>query len=86
MLMYSFHHSPFLGDSFSQYRDALSNISCDLYLKCSCNWNYPFQICANLDTEKIMSSDKYKFYLNTHVPQPKKQYDVAEERPRVSVS
>ncbi|XP_060101683.1 ATP-dependent RNA helicase DHX58 [Heteronotia binoei] len=39
------------------------------------------QICANLDAEKIMSSDKYKFYLNTHVPQPKKRYDVTEERP-----
>ncbi|KAL8222136.1 UNVERIFIED_CONTAM: hypothetical protein K2H54_075008 [Gekko kuhli] len=39
------------------------------------------QICANLDAAKIMSSDKYKFYLNTHVPQPKKQYDVTEERP-----
>ncbi|XP_054844712.1 ATP-dependent RNA helicase DHX58 isoform X2 [Eublepharis macularius] len=38
------------------------------------------QICANLDAAKIMSSDKYKFYLNTHVPRPKKQYDVTEER------
>ncbi|XP_048356255.1 ATP-dependent RNA helicase DHX58 [Sphaerodactylus townsendi] len=39
------------------------------------------QICANLDTEKIMSSDKYKFYLNDRVQQPKKQYDLTEERP-----
>nr|XP_056702561.1 ATP-dependent RNA helicase DHX58 [Euleptes europaea] len=39
------------------------------------------QICANLDTAKIMSSDKYKLYLNTHIPQSRKQYDVTEERP-----
>ncbi|XP_077196048.1 ATP-dependent RNA helicase DHX58 isoform X2 [Paroedura picta] len=39
------------------------------------------QICANLDATKIMSSDKYKFYLDSRVPQPKKQYDVTEERP-----
>lgn len=57
-----------------------------LYLRYSYNWHCPFQICANLDAEKIMSSDKYKSYLNTDVPQPKKQYDVTEERPQVSIS
>uniref|UniRef100_A0A8D2LD73 RNA helicase n=1 Tax=Varanus komodoensis TaxID=61221 RepID=A0A8D2LD73_VARKO len=40
------------------------------------------QICANLDTEKIMSSDKRKIYLATHVSQPKKQYDLSEQRPQ----
>ncbi|XP_067325358.1 ATP-dependent RNA helicase DHX58 isoform X2 [Anolis sagrei] len=40
------------------------------------------QICANLDTEKIMSSEKYKFYLDTHIPQPKKQYDLSDPRLR----
>ncbi|XP_061494720.1 ATP-dependent RNA helicase DHX58 isoform X2 [Rhineura floridana] len=40
------------------------------------------QICANLDTERIMSSDKHKFYLDTRVPRPKKQYDLSEPRPQ----
>ncbi|XP_042322697.1 probable ATP-dependent RNA helicase DHX58 isoform X2 [Sceloporus undulatus] len=40
------------------------------------------QICANLDTEKIMSSDKHKFYLDTRIPQPKKQYDLSDPRLR----
>ncbi|XP_072856037.2 ATP-dependent RNA helicase DHX58 isoform X1 [Pogona vitticeps] len=38
------------------------------------------QICANLDAEKIMSSEKYKLYLEKHVPQPKKQYNVSLPR------
>lgn len=39
------------------------------------------QICANLDTSKIMSADRHKFYIDHHVPQPKKQYDLSEQRP-----
>ncbi|KAJ7329142.1 hypothetical protein JRQ81_015316 [Phrynocephalus forsythii] len=38
------------------------------------------QICANLDAEKIMSSEKHKFYLEKHIPQPKKQYNVSLPR------
>ncbi|XP_062991041.1 ATP-dependent RNA helicase DHX58 [Elgaria multicarinata webbii] len=38
------------------------------------------QICANLDAEKIMSSNKHTIYLATHVPSPKKQYDLSEPR------
>ncbi|KAJ6660030.1 hypothetical protein lerEdw1_018228 [Lerista edwardsae] len=39
------------------------------------------QICANLDTAKIMSANRDKFYVDRHVPQPKKQYDLSEQRP-----
>ncbi|XP_066489884.1 ATP-dependent RNA helicase DHX58 isoform X2 [Tiliqua scincoides] len=39
------------------------------------------QICANLDTAKIMSADKHKFYVDRHIPPPKKQYDLSEQRP-----
>ncbi|CAI5786281.1 probable ATP-dependent RNA helicase DHX58 isoform X1 [Podarcis lilfordi] len=38
------------------------------------------QICANLDTERIMSSDKHKFYVDTYGPQPKKQYNLSQQR------
>ncbi|XP_067397041.1 ATP-dependent RNA helicase DHX58 [Emydura macquarii macquarii] len=40
------------------------------------------QICANLDTAKIMSSQKHRVLLDTQVPQPRKQYNVSQERPR----
>ncbi|KAM7029889.1 ATP-dependent RNA helicase DHX58 [Acridotheres tristis] len=39
------------------------------------------QICANLDTEKITSmQDEVHCHLQSHVPQPKKQYDLCQER------
>ncbi|KYO46671.1 putative ATP-dependent RNA helicase DHX58 isoform B [Alligator mississippiensis] len=38
------------------------------------------QICANLDTAKIMSSQKHHSHLEACVPQPKKQYDIPHER------
>ncbi|XP_053114427.1 ATP-dependent RNA helicase DHX58 [Hemicordylus capensis] len=38
------------------------------------------EICANLDTEKIMSSDKLNFYHDSPVPQPKKRYDIPDQR------
>ncbi|NXB46128.1 DHX58 helicase, partial [Leucopsar rothschildi] len=39
------------------------------------------QICANLDTEKITSmQDEVHRHLQSHVPQPKKQYDLCQER------
>ncbi|NWR88500.1 DHX58 helicase, partial [Furnarius figulus] len=38
------------------------------------------QICANLDTEKIMSAQKEVEHLQSHVPQPRKQYDLCQER------
>ncbi|KAI1230301.1 hypothetical protein IHE44_0010267 [Lamprotornis superbus] len=37
------------------------------------------QICANLDTEKITSMQD-EVHLQSHVPQPKKQYDLCQER------
>uniref|UniRef100_A0A8C8RJ13 RNA helicase n=1 Tax=Pelusios castaneus TaxID=367368 RepID=A0A8C8RJ13_9SAUR len=40
------------------------------------------QICANLDTAKIMSSQAHRVLLETQIPQPRKQYDVSQERPR----
>uniref|UniRef100_K7GEL7 RNA helicase n=1 Tax=Pelodiscus sinensis TaxID=13735 RepID=K7GEL7_PELSI len=40
------------------------------------------QICANLDTAKIMSSQKHRRHLEAQIPQPKKQYDVSQERPQ----
>uniref|UniRef100_A0A8C3SBN7 RNA helicase n=1 Tax=Chelydra serpentina TaxID=8475 RepID=A0A8C3SBN7_CHESE len=40
------------------------------------------QICANLDTAKIMSSQKHRVHLEAQVPQPRKQYDVSHERPQ----
>ncbi|XP_025032771.1 probable ATP-dependent RNA helicase DHX58 isoform X2 [Python bivittatus] len=42
--------------------------------------NHILEICANLDTEKIMSPDKHKPSLDIHVPCPKKQYDLSEPR------
>ncbi|KAM6436782.1 ATP-dependent RNA helicase DHX58 isoform 2-T5 [Liasis olivaceus] len=42
--------------------------------------NHILEICANLDTEKIMSADKHKPSLDIHVPCPKKQYDLSEPR------
>ncbi|NWJ01659.1 DHX58 helicase, partial [Crypturellus undulatus] len=38
------------------------------------------QICANLDAAKIMSAQKYLQQLQTLVPQPRKQYDLCQER------
>ncbi|NXR29895.1 DHX58 helicase, partial [Cinclus mexicanus] len=38
------------------------------------------QICANLDTEKITSMQDEVQLLQRHVPQPKKQYDLCQER------
>ncbi|XP_039553258.1 probable ATP-dependent RNA helicase DHX58 isoform X1 [Passer montanus] len=38
------------------------------------------QICANLDTEKITSVQDELQHLQSHVPQPKKQYDLCQER------
>ncbi|NWT20158.1 DHX58 helicase, partial [Vireo altiloquus] len=38
------------------------------------------QICANLDTEKIVSVQDEEQHLQSHVPQPKKQYDLCQER------
>ncbi|NWV72295.1 DHX58 helicase, partial [Malurus elegans] len=38
------------------------------------------QICANLDTEKITSVQEEEQHLQSHVPQPRKQYDLCQER------
>ncbi|XP_074018804.1 ATP-dependent RNA helicase DHX58 [Numenius arquata] len=38
------------------------------------------QICANLDTEKIMSAQEELQHLQSHIPQPRKQYDLCQER------
>ncbi|KAM6107913.1 ATP-dependent RNA helicase DHX58 [Pterocles gutturalis] len=38
------------------------------------------QICANLDTEKITSAQEEVQQLRSHVPQPRKQYDLCQER------
>ncbi|NXH80046.1 DHX58 helicase, partial [Edolisoma coerulescens] len=38
------------------------------------------QICANLDTEKITSVQDEVQHLQSHVPQPRKQYDLCQER------
>ncbi|NXO32285.1 DHX58 helicase, partial [Cisticola juncidis] len=38
------------------------------------------QICANLDSEKITSVQDEERHLQSHVPQPKKQYDLCQER------
>ncbi|NXD44093.1 DHX58 helicase, partial [Copsychus sechellarum] len=38
------------------------------------------QICANLDTEKITSMQDEVQHLQSHVPQPKKQYDLCQDR------
>ncbi|NXY13719.1 DHX58 helicase, partial [Atrichornis clamosus] len=38
------------------------------------------QICANLDTEKITSAQEEVQHLESHIPQPKKQYDLCQER------
>uniref|UniRef100_A0A8C0VI76 RNA helicase n=1 Tax=Cyanistes caeruleus TaxID=156563 RepID=A0A8C0VI76_CYACU len=38
------------------------------------------QICANLDTEKITSVQDEVQHPQSHVPQPKKQYDLCQER------
>ncbi|XP_050183409.1 ATP-dependent RNA helicase DHX58 [Myiozetetes cayanensis] len=38
------------------------------------------QICANLDTEKITSAQEEVQHLQSHVPQPRKQYDLCQER------
>uniref|UniRef100_A0A8C2SWU1 RNA helicase n=1 Tax=Coturnix japonica TaxID=93934 RepID=A0A8C2SWU1_COTJA len=40
----------------------------------------PFQICANLDTEVITSAQEHAQHLQSHVPQPRKQYDLCQER------
>ncbi|NXI52541.1 DHX58 helicase, partial [Chloroceryle aenea] len=40
------------------------------------------QICANLDTEKITSAQEEVQHLQSHVPQPRKQYDLCHERPQ----
>ncbi|NXF34450.1 DHX58 helicase, partial [Nyctibius bracteatus] len=38
------------------------------------------QICANLDAEKITSAQEELQQLQSHVPQPRKQYDLCQER------
>ncbi|NXE14146.1 DHX58 helicase, partial [Lophotis ruficrista] len=38
------------------------------------------QICANLDTETITSAQEEAQHLRSHVPQPRKQYDLCQER------
>ncbi|NXK41309.1 DHX58 helicase, partial [Piprites chloris] len=38
------------------------------------------QICANLDIEKITSAQEEVQRLQSHVPQPRKQYDLCQER------
>ncbi|XP_074835035.1 ATP-dependent RNA helicase DHX58 isoform X2 [Carettochelys insculpta] len=38
------------------------------------------QLCANLDTARIMSSQKHRGHLEAQIPQPRKQYDVSHER------
>ncbi|NXS26133.1 DHX58 helicase, partial [Pomatostomus ruficeps] len=38
------------------------------------------QICANLDTETIASVQEEVQHLQSHIPQPKKQYDLCQER------
>ncbi|XP_013801852.2 ATP-dependent RNA helicase DHX58 [Apteryx mantelli] len=38
------------------------------------------QICANLDTAKIMSAQEHLHHLQTQVPQPRKQYNLCQER------
>uniref|UniRef100_A0A669PTR6 RNA helicase n=1 Tax=Phasianus colchicus TaxID=9054 RepID=A0A669PTR6_PHACC len=38
------------------------------------------QICANLDTEVITSVQMHAQHLQSHVPQPRKQYDLCQER------
>ncbi|NWX93708.1 DHX58 helicase, partial [Nothoprocta pentlandii] len=38
------------------------------------------QICANLDAAKIMSAQEHVQELQTQVPQPRKQYDLCQER------
>ncbi|NXH12588.1 DHX58 helicase, partial [Bucco capensis] len=38
------------------------------------------QICANLDAEKITSVQEEVQHLQSHVPQPRKQYDLCQER------
>ncbi|NXJ79690.1 DHX58 helicase, partial [Trogon melanurus] len=40
------------------------------------------QICANLDAEKIMSAQEEVQHLQSQVPQPRKQYDLCQERPQ----
>ncbi|PKU38694.1 hypothetical protein llap_10991 [Limosa lapponica baueri] len=39
-------------------------------------------ICANLDTEKITSAQEELQHLQSHVPQPRKQYNLCQERPQ----
>lgn len=43
----------------------------------------PSQICANLDTEKITSAQEEVEQLQLHVAQPRKQYDLCQERAQV---
>ncbi|NXC41420.1 DHX58 helicase, partial [Penelope pileata] len=38
------------------------------------------QICANLDTEVITSAQEHRVHLQIHVPEPRKQYDLCQER------
>ncbi|XP_010282129.1 PREDICTED: probable ATP-dependent RNA helicase DHX58, partial [Phaethon lepturus] len=38
------------------------------------------QICANLDTEEVTSVQEELQHLQSHVPQPRKQYDLCQER------
>ncbi|NWQ97622.1 DHX58 helicase, partial [Burhinus bistriatus] len=38
------------------------------------------QICANLDAEEITSAQEELQHLQSHVPQPRKQYDLCQER------
>ncbi|NXJ15676.1 DHX58 helicase, partial [Odontophorus gujanensis] len=38
------------------------------------------EICANLDTEVITSAQEHAQHLQSHVPQPRRQYDLSQER------
>ncbi|OXB63697.1 hypothetical protein ASZ78_009012 [Callipepla squamata] len=38
------------------------------------------RICANLDTEVIASAQEHAQHLQSHVPRPRRQYDLSEER------
>nr|XP_004655433.1 probable ATP-dependent RNA helicase DHX58 [Jaculus jaculus] len=42
--------------------------------------DHVLQLCANLDTWRIMSSEKYRPQLLEHIPKPCKQYDLCQRR------
>lgn len=41
------------------------------------------QLCANLDTWRIMSPERYQSQLQQHIQQPCKQYDLCHRRSQV---